>query len=585
MMVESQSKEGDWHEALAAAASLAAEEPDNPSAAWALVICHIRINDLNGALRSWQQHGSPEPRSEMEVGGWIELLGKFGRIVGTSEDALNLSSKFVSNEEIRRALLGALFLADKRARPGHGASQSEDGPEDDVKDDDPEVLAFREMLASYLRDFPDGAIRQVPINTDDPLESLRDQFKNSPDTSEIDEKVARGALPVGFAGVVHGKSYFECLLARDQGPVFAGSGDTGAEEAAMVAAHESGAVIDLSALVTLSRVPEGIRDLLSGHFPKVRALTEHQRDAMDGGRIIARDSGLSYQPSRGELPDAFHRRTPHEVADRAALAERVEARFSQFASVSHPRMTALPLGQEEFDKPFLLGADLSLTLAVPFWADDHALKEVVRGEGGQSFGTPELLKHLRNEGVIDSALIDLAEATLIACGYSGIGFGKSICDLAASLASSPAGLMNAVRHAGNDAVEGRYAAAVRLIDSNADEPDVLGGFVFATAQWLETIAPSEEAASQNIVLLARECLGKPWMSSSTLPYCARAFGAVSGRADATTILLREIYRAFESYADRANDEAAAMIVFELVSKLDPKDGLRVRAAVLGRRFE
>jgi tetratricopeptide (TPR) repeat protein len=584
MLVESHSNAGDWNEALAAASSLAAEDPDNPSAVWALVICQIRLNDLDGAFRSWQQHGSPEPRSEMEVGAWIELLSEFGHKVGTSEDALKISTRFAGSEEIRGALLGVFFFREKPSGEVDDDTLNEGSSEDDTQESDPEVLAFREMLASYLRDFPDGAIRQVPLSMDDPLASIREQFKDSPDVSEVDEQIARGALPIGFAGELHGKSYLESLLSRDLGPVFAGSGNVEAEEAAMVAAHKDGAVIDLSALVTLGRLPDDVRNLLSGHFSTVRALTEHHRDAMVGGRVIARDSGLSYQPARGEIPDWMHRRTPDEIAARASLAAEVEASFSRFASISHPRMTALPLGAGKLDKPFLLGADSSLALALPFWADDTALKEVVRGEGGQPFGTPELLRHARNEGSFDSGLIDLAEATLVASGYSGIRFRNTVWDLASSLASSPVGLMSAVRYAGNDDADERYRTALRLIDSHTDEPDVLGGFVLATAHWLETIAPNEEAASQNIVILAREILGKPWMSSSTLPYCLGAFRAVAGRSDAPTIMLREIYRTFESIADRANDEAAAMAVFELVSRLDPKDGARVRAAVLGRQF-
>lgn len=585
MLVESHSNAGDWTKALAAAASLAAEDPDNPSAVWALVICQIRLNDLDGAYRSWQQHGSPEPRSEMEVGAWIELLGEFGHKVGTSEDALKLSTRFASSEDIRGALLGVFFFRERPSGEGDGDGLSAGDPQDDLKESDPDVLAFREMLASYLRDFPNGAIRQIAVDMDDPLASLREQFKHSQDLSEIDEQIARGALPIGFAGEIHGKSYLESLLSRDLGPVFAGSGDAEAEEAAMIAAHAHGAVIDLSALVTLARLPADVRNLLSGYFSTVRALTEHHRDAMVGGRTIARDSGLSYQPARGKIPEAMHRRTPDEVAVRAALAAEVEASFSRFASMSHPQMTALPLGEGKFDKPFLLGADSCLALGLPFWADDTALKEVVRGEGGQSFGTPELLHHARNNETFDAGLIDIAEATLIASGYSGIRFRSSVWDLAVSLASSPMGLMNAVRYAGNDDSDERYRSALRLIDSHIDEPDVLGGFVLAAAHWLETIAPNEEAASQNIVILAREILGRPWMSSSTLPYCLSAFRAVSGRSDAPSILLREIYRTFESIADRANDEAAATVVFELVSRLDAKDGLRLRAAVLGRHFQ
>ena len=585
MLVESHSNAGHLNEALAAAANLAAEEPDNPSAAWALVICQIRLNDLDGALRSWQQYGSPEPRSEMEVGAWIELLGKFGQRVGTSEDALKLSTRYATSERIRTALLSVLFLREKQSSQADEVSQGEDTSEDKTMEADPEVVAFREILANYLRDFPDGSIRQVSIDMDDPLASLRDQFNSSPDLTELDAQIARGALPIGFAGEMYGKSYLEALLARDFGPVFAGSVDTDQEQAAINATHEFGAVIDLSALVTLGRLPEAIRILLSGHFAKVRALTEHHRDAMIGGRTIARDSGLSYQPRRGEIPETLLRRTSDEVAARAALAVEVEASFSRFTALSHPQITNLSLGDEQFDRPFLLGADLALALEVPFWADDTALKEVVRSEGGQSFGTPELLNYLRTEGNLDSALIDIAEGTLIAHGYSGIRFRPSIWDLAASLAKLPTGLMHAIRFAGNDDAEGRYRFALRLIDLYTDQPEMLGGFIFSTAQWLEAIAPSDEAASQNVMLLARQVLGRSWMSSSSLPYCVNAFRAVTGRVDATSILLREIYRTFESISDRADDEAAAMAVFELVSRLDPKDGLRIRTAVLSRHFE
>ncbi|WP_165069081.1 hypothetical protein [Marisediminicola senii] len=582
LLLEAHSSAGDWNQARAAAASFVAEEPDNPSAAWALVICHIQLLDFDRALRSWQQHGSPQPRSEMEVEAWIQLLGKFGTVVGSSSDALEVSTRFAGSEEIRSALLSVYF---HQERPDADVQTRIEGElDEDINPLDPDASAFREMLGSYLRDFPNGAIRQVSIDVADPLAALRDQFKDQPDTLELDEQISSGALPVGLAGEVYGKSYLESLLSRERGPVFTGHSANHEEEIGFSVAHTGGAVVDLSALVTLARLPEGIRMLLAGHFPSVRALREHKRDVLLGGPGIVRDSGLSYQPPRGGAPEVLVRRTPDEIAARTSLVASVEASFSRLALVSHPRVTNIPL-TEEFTNPFLLGADLSLSLAVPFWVDDAALVDVVRAEGGKAFGTPQLLHHLREEGPIDPSMIDLAEATLIAAGYVNLRFRASVWELAVSLASSPIGLVNAVRHANNDNGPERLKAALRLVDSHAGEPDFLVAFVSATAQWLEATAISDDAASQNVTVLARELLGRSWMSSSTLPYCVGAFRAVSGRVDGVTILLREIYRTFQSIADRANDRDAALVIFDLVSRLDAKDGLRVRAAVLARRFD
>lgn len=50
-------------------------------------------------------------------------------------------------------------------------------------------------------------------------------------------------------------------------------------------------------------------------------------------------------------------------------------------------------------------------------------------------------------------------------------------------------------------------------------------------------------------------------------------------------MLRQLYRVFEGLAAEIDDNTAAQITFELISRLDPPDAYRVRAAVLARRFE
>jgi hypothetical protein len=145
--------------------------------------------------------------------------------------------------------------------------------------------------------------------------------------------------------------------------------------------------------------------------------------------------------------------------------------------------------------------------------------------------------------------------------------------------------MNAIRIAATDDLVARIKFAQSQIDINVDQPQDLTGFVHALAQWLEKIAPSEEVAIQNLEVLARQLLGKPWMTSSTLPYCVAAFRAIDGRVDGARVLLHQIFRMFEALAQQVDDRTAAEVVFGLVSRLDPEDGMRVRSAIFSRRFE
>jgi hypothetical protein len=518
----------------------------------------------------------------MQVRSWIELLGEFGDAVGSAEDALKIAELYPNDEPIRSALLSVLFLNHRSGQQQPTDPELDDDEEDSIPN--PERDAFRTLLADYIRDFPDGSIRQVAVDLENPLESIKAAIGDRPDTSEIDATVAKGGLPVGFAAAIHGRNYLETLLTREFGPVYAATRDVDAEASAIALAHEKGAVLDTSALVTLAYLPDEVRVLVGGHLPNLRVVVEQHRDARIGLRSAARNSGLSIIPSpAGGRPSIDHR-SPEELANRRVLAEAIEASFARFSSVSNPKVSALT-ELADFDRPFLLAADLAFATNVPLWADDQALKDIANASGALSFGTPEFLRHLREEGRVNSDLIDLAEASLVAHGYGGIRFTSNVWQLATSLGRSPSSLMNAIRIAATDDLVARIKFAQSQIDINVDQPQDLTGFVHALAQWLEKIAPSEEVAIQNLEVLARQLLGKPWMTSSTLPYCVAAFRAIDGRVDGARVLLHQIFRMFEALAQQVDDRTAAEVVFGLVSRLDPEDGMRVRSAIFSRRFE
>ncbi|KRE20958.1 hypothetical protein [Agromyces sp. Soil535] len=582
LLVEAQTASGDWQRALSSAAQMLADDASDTSAAWALLYCQIRLNDYDAARATWLAAGGPEPETEVEVSAWIELVRTFGSEVGTARDALKVAARFPDNEPIRTALVGALFTGPREGQPV--GDEAEAGSEA-VEELDPDIEAFQELLGNYFRDFPDGAIRQVEVDLEDPLRSLQGVLGEGRPRPELVQQISDGTLPYGFASEVAGKTYLEGLIARSTGPVFTGPTNADAEAGAFRAAHDRGIILDLSALVTIARLPEPLRVLLTGHFANARALTDQQSDAVEGARVISRDSGMSLHPGEGaELPSVEHR-TPDEIAAAAALAESVVQTFSLLALDSHSQLTAIErLAELDFRGSFLLAADHAVDTGLPLWSDDRALGGVARLTGGHAFDTPALIRHLRTEAVIDAELLDLADATLIAAGYTGVDFSPSIWNLAVTLAPNPLGVMQAIKFANGDAVQERAGWSTTQIDANVADPAVLVGYVHAIAQWLINIAADEETVASNLQVLCRILARRAWMTSSTLPYCVDAFRATTSEV-AVSVLLHQIYLGFEALAERTDDATAAAATFELVSRLNPPDASRIRAAIVARNFE
>lgn len=592
LLVEIQSAAGDWMSARTTAAQLVADEPGDSSVAWALIVCEVRTSDLPAARKTWLQAGGPEPRGEMEVAAWIELVREYGVEIGTPRDALKIAARYPESEPIRRGLIGAFLTGNVRNRQQDEHDRVDDGEQDDSADTgdddavgDPERHAFQELLGDYFRDFPDGGIQRVEIDLENPVRSIQELIGEPSDTAELERQIANGTLPIGFAGEAFGKTYFETLIARNSGPVFTGPPDAATETEAFEFAHERGVIVDLSALVTIARLPEALRTQLAGHFGNARVLFEHQTDATNGARSIRLDSGLSVRPGRGGEPPSFLRRDPDEVAAAAELAERVVSSFALYGTDSHPVITNIAqLADTDFNRPFMLAPDHAVASGLPVWIDDRSLVGVARVSGGHAFDTPALLRHLREEGALDAELLDLAEATLVACGYTGVMFNRAVWELAARLSTAPAGLIQAIKNGNADDLQGRARFAASLIDNHVEDPTVFAGYAHAAAQWLINVAPDRSVAANNLQLLARDLLKRPWMTSSTLPYCVEAYRATSFE-DAATVLLREVYVQFEAVAEQADAHASALFAFELVSRLDPPDAFRLRAAILSRRFE
>ncbi|TPW73604.1 hypothetical protein [Schumannella sp. 10F1B-5-1] len=579
-MVHAASAADMWQEARNAAIQLLAVDVGNPSAVWALVSCELHINLPEDAFATWKAHGRPQPYDEMSIGSWIELRRIFGDEVGRARDALKIVELYPKDEAIRRGLIGAFVLQPVR---DDSDSDSDSGSVSDgvtAADAGPEELADREdaraLLAGYFADFPDGAIRQIEVDLENPLQSLLDAVGERPDTSEFDAQVARGTVPLGMSAEVHGKGYLEVLLMSLEGPRYAGDRSSDFEDV-WSRVEGGGAVIDASALVTLALLPELISEKILGAVGRQTVITDQQRDAISAVEWLTRQSGTIGKHGF-VLTDPAGRKL--------ALARRVVELFSTRPGATHGRVTGIvELAETEWRTPFLAAVDYAADEGRPVWADERPLRAIARAAGVSAFDTVDLLHGLHEREVLGADELQLALATLVANGYAGIEFDSQVWDLAATLAISPVPMINAVKVSPHDNPELRARSAMELAGRSAGDPTVLEGSIEAAATWIVSLTDSKDAARENLELLLLIVLGQHWLNSSTLPFVVRALRNVAAGPDGVEVLLRRLYKRFEFYAERVGDEIAAAETFELVSRLEAADGTRIRAAVLTRTFD
>ncbi|MDO7883511.1 hypothetical protein [Antiquaquibacter soli] len=574
-IVEAYSALGKWHDARNAAAQLLAQDPDNPDSAWALIVCQLHTSDPGGALYTWRARGRPRPASEMQAGAWVELLRRFGDEFASPGDALTVAADWATNEEIRRALVVALFTGG-----GREARNAPDAIVNEIERSDSATL-----LQEYLRDFPDGGIWAIQFDENDPLGSLKAAIGDDADTEAIDESIFNGSLPAGFSGEVHGRGYLEVLIIKRRGPIHSGTRNPAAERAAITAAREGFVVLDTSAMHTRALLPDPVGDLLFGHFAGARAVAEQHRDAQNALERFRDDNGLSVRPGGPGEDPSVSTTSPEELARRLDVAIRAEVGFSSVVSVSHPTVNGIAaLRGEEFRTPIFLALDYAVAEGIPLWSDDRVLRDLADGAGGAAFGTFELIAAMRDEGLIDPAELDVAEATLIAAGYTGSRFDRSVWALARGL-DDGAGVSNAIRFANGDQVPDRVQFAIEEIEAHTQHPELLASATNAASRWILAIAGDDSSAARNLRLLWRSLLTRPWMNSSLLPFCLQGVAGLDRIADPIGVVLAEIFALYLALRERAGDPDAALMIFELVSLLPEENGKRVRGAIVTGSFD
>ncbi|GLU89635.1 hypothetical protein [Agromyces sp. NBRC 114283] len=580
LQVEILSARGDWPGAVDAAANLLRRDPNDARRIWALTHCQFFNGDATEAFNTWNQVGGrPSPTNRKDVLLWIEFVRVFGEEAGSDDELLAVADHWRTDEEIRRHVVGA-FL--KGSRGDDSSAEATD------QVDAPKRPAFGQAIAEYLNDFPDNTfIRQVSVDLANPIQSLLDAIGERSNTDELDSAVVQGAMPIGMAAFVHGKSYAE-LTVTGIGPRFAGAATADDQLSALEHARALPVVIDTTAAFTsIVLAAAGIE--IAPDCEEILVTLEQLRDAAAASEDPGMRSRLSITPGPTVEASRVTEITEGEEARRAAEATSLTERMRTFRRVGRPVISAIgPLPEDVQDgvRTWLSAVDLaagSEPRAV-LWADDVALRQLAQSEGVEAFGTPALLEVLAQSGALSPEQVQFAEVVLVSRGYVGIRFRADIYREARKIQpANTSGVMYAMAHGDGDAAGARASFVLQVIAEEVGTPVRLTEWVATFCHWLVRRTDGDEAARQNLRTWAFELLRQSWLSPSTLPFLVAGFREAAREDEDWFAPALDALASFHLLATEAQGAAAASrYLLGLITELPESERLQVLTIVLRR---
>ncbi|WP_162942599.1 tetratricopeptide repeat protein [Cryobacterium soli] len=571
LLVECYSTLKDWEAAARSASSLVEREPRNPSAIWALVICQFHVGDRSEALETWNTHGRPHPTDEWQVMVWIDLLDEFGAQVGTEADLVVLASEWALEETIRRRIVTALLFQ---------------APTD--QDEEIDQPAESNFLAEYLKDFPDaGYFIPIEVDLENPIDSIVQAIGERPDTSEFDARIASGEFPIGASTEIHGRTYAETIVLRASGARYASAWNATTERRALVAAMGGQrVVIDTTAAFTRSLLPDDLGAMIFGSIPSLVATNEQYLDSQQGHRSLQRVSGLAFVPAQAGRAPRFELIDDDAAASQLRLAQRTVDAFKAVVRLPHTELVTFPRTEDHDAMGVWLSAvDIAAADGLILWADDTALRKLADSMGVQSFGTLELLKYLREDHVLAEAMVDVADATLVANFYVSVPFSKSMLELSLTLQGQKAHSVAAsYLHATGDEASARVTFALAAMSTASGNPDAIRDWAFCLSAWMVNVTSTPDAQESNLGHLSKLILNEPWLTADTLPFVVEGFRAgVEHRGVESQALFDALRLGFEYLARATQFDQAAEYYFQLVSSLKEEDRVRFTESILSSR--
>lgn len=404
-------QDGDLPAAADLLASCIELDPTNAERRWDLVRLHLARADAAAAWRVHQAHPQPlEPQDSEQARAWLQLHHAHGTATALAAGAVDIAGRFPEDEQVVAAAVAAVLM------PRNYDEPLEEGL----------LNAVQTMTARYIERWPDGAIRSVTVDADNPealLARIGDMARLDPTLAQarrqVERQVASGKLPLGALSAMSGRPHAAITVARGLGllqSVHADSGEHARSVADATAALGGACIIETTAVAALLALRDADADALVRAFRLVETVDETLADARKGRDHLAGRSTLVVGWDQ-EADRMYVQETTYEEADR--LAAEAEALF-QLVEGLHRRQSErsadLPAHEpgNADPGPWLPAAETAAALGRPLWSDDAALRALARALGAPAFGTAAVLDAAAALGTLPADRRDILMLALLA---------------------------------------------------------------------------------------------------------------------------------------------------------------------------
>lgn len=552
LLIEALTAAERWVEATDAAAELLSRDPQNQSAAWALVLCQLRLGRVEDAWTTYSTFGGrPKPRNEREALARIHLWTQYEKSEAGLDDLFEVLDAF-ETKVVQEAVVHALLFF-----PETASTESSE--------------RVRSRLSHLLAVLPDRFIPQQ-IDEDDPRKTLDAMVADHPDTSEYDRSVADGELPFGYAASVHHRSYASLLSCRT-GTVFAGDA-LGFEREVEAARSVRGrhTVADASALATIGLLDPSIGDQLLGFLGVVTVELSQRIDGIQAENELSRRSTMTVGRSQ-EGTAQIHVITDAEADQRHERSRRLKDRLVTLAAVKRSGPTNLPIDPAHAKRfVWLEAVDLALDApGRPFWCDDAPLRALAGQLGVTAFSTQSLIEAVRREGLLLDSLAEALQAILITHHYVGLHFRQDWLAAAAELEGwLPNGGADFIRWAPPTSTpEPMIRFVIDAIERSVSSPIAIEGWVEAASHWLVRVGGDDARA--NLIWFMQLLLRQAWLDASRLPFVLRGVRTAVRSSELEDPFEDAIRLHYRRLSAKAGYSTAAMYLRGLVSLAEPTD--------------
>lgn len=514
LLVECYASIGDWSQAVEAAENVVRVDTDETTAAWVLIECHYFAGDSSAALSVWETTAArqdPPDRNATLV--WIALMQQFGDRVASLSALPAVAARWPEDEEVRRLIVGLLLLQGQMGNSQDGDATSENTIADHS--------ALATLLPNYLRDFPNGAIRAISVDPDQPegiLDEISRVVGDRPGTSITDAQVFRGDFPLGVLTLTHGSTYAEAVISHAAGVRFATSVAT-EEQARAAAAVGQPVVIDVTALFMLSALPENARASL---ISAVSAISISAAQFVDAVRALESITRFGHAgPNLRQPAGPVSRR--HQSSDRDTQDSDRE-RATKLVALMRP-LTRRPTPATDLFKELAVQEEVWLAAgavagtSTSLWCDDAAFCQLAEYVGISTFSTPALVDTLEDQGSLSSQEAQAIRLELLRQRYVKIPFDLQLYTEAvgrgAEARDSVAAVLENIGAANADAVLDFFFT---VMPSAAADGPPLERWMSACTRWLVRVSSDDEQRSANLRMLCVRIASSMWMLPQTFPY-------------------------------------------------------------------